>query len=92
MNLLYFYINSRNFYKLSLYRFIINKKFIGKLTDFFTVSGVHLPEHDRDQFHFLRGSFSSQLKSKIYEYIYTCLLGEDEKKKRLQGVSPKEDV
>jgi hypothetical protein len=32
---------------------------------FFTTSGVHLPEHDRDQFDCLRTVFSSQIKSKV---------------------------
>ena len=32
---------------------------------FFAVSGVQLPQHDRDRFHFHRTVFSSQLKSKI---------------------------
>ena len=40
-------------------------RLIGKLTTFFTVSGVQLPEHDRDQFHFRRATFSSQLISKV---------------------------
>ena len=40
-------------------------KFIGKLTVFLTVSGVQFEEHDRGHFHFLRVSFSSQIKSKV---------------------------
>ena len=32
---------------------------------FFEVSGVHLPEPDRDQFHYHRTVFSSHLKSKV---------------------------
>jgi hypothetical protein len=32
---------------------------------FFTTSGVQLPQHDRDQFHYRRAAFSSQLKSKV---------------------------
>ena len=39
-------------------------RLIGKLTTFFTVSGVQLPEHDRDQFHCLRAAFASQIKSR----------------------------
>ena len=32
---------------------------------FFPPSGVHLPQHDRGQFHFHHVSFSSQIKSKV---------------------------
>jgi hypothetical protein len=32
---------------------------------FFTVSGVQLPQTDRDQFHFRRPAFSQQLKNKV---------------------------
>ncbi len=32
---------------------------------FFTVLGVQLPQHDRDQFHNHRAAFSSQIKSKV---------------------------
>jgi hypothetical protein len=39
--------------------------FIGKLTDFFTDSGVHLAQSTSGQFHYRRSEFSSQLKSKV---------------------------
>jgi hypothetical protein len=32
---------------------------------FFTVSGVQLAQHDRDQFHFRRAAFSAQIKAKV---------------------------
>jgi hypothetical protein len=32
---------------------------------FFTVSGVQLAQHDRDQFHFRRAAFASHLKSRV---------------------------
>jgi hypothetical protein len=38
---------------------------IGKLTVFFESSGVHLAQHDRGLFHFLRSVFSVTLKGKV---------------------------
>ncbi len=32
---------------------------------FFAASGVQLAQHDRDQFHFRRAAFASQLKSRV---------------------------
>ena len=40
-------------------------KIIGKLTAFFTVSGVQLVQHHRGQFHYHRVAFSSKLKSSV---------------------------
>ena len=48
-------------------------RLIGKLTDFFEPSGVQLPQHDRDQFHFRRAAFAlcclllidQQLKNRV---------------------------
>ena len=39
-------------------------RLIGKLTDFFAVSGVHLPQSTSGLFHFHRSDFSSSLKAK----------------------------
>jgi hypothetical protein len=49
-------VNLSDFYNYSL---------IGKLTAFFTASGVQLVQTDRDQFHFRRAAFSSVLKSRV---------------------------
>jgi hypothetical protein len=40
-------------------------RLIGNLTDFFSVSGVHLPQTDNGIFHYLRMTFSDQFKSKV---------------------------
>ncbi len=40
-------------------------RFIGKLTSFFTTSGVQLPQPNSGLFHFRRAAFSAKLKAKV---------------------------
>jgi hypothetical protein len=40
-------------------------RFIGKLTTFFTSSGVQFPESDRGQYHFRRTVFTQQVKHRV---------------------------
>jgi hypothetical protein len=49
-------VNLSDFYSYSL---------IGKLTAFFTDSGVQLAQSNRDQFHFRRAAFAQQLKNRV---------------------------
>jgi hypothetical protein len=51
-------------YIVNLYVFY-SYRLIGKLTVFFSVSGVHLPESNRGYFHFRRVTFLAQLKSRV---------------------------